>query len=384
MEFLWDEVNARELLEADFFECNLKLYIDENDNKPLEVTPQIYYDELYAVPRDPSDYKNLLKCLKSARNSKLAFIEGFAGCGKSTIVNRLFYDLTIREKNRKYDYSDFNYKLGCSRYDYNDGANTCPESNDEIDSLIREGLASRMTMSMKDRSQGESIYECFRFLVENSNICKIDKGRHIAAILVNADVMKVAFCNIKNKPEEELNLFENIVREQLSGLKTALLLATDFLWRLAQYIQIKEESYLYVAYDNLDAIDYPEVLENFDEELVSFVYNLNKYVDKIYEELRIKYDLNKKPCFKIFVTYRKITAARVKLKEKLKKIRIKHEVSTENRNSSSSILNIDVSNYFDYCSIVNNKIDFFEKEAKKRGIAPKVLKQIICSDLTLH
>lgn len=381
MELLWDEVTARELLEADFFECYLKLYADESDDSPTEITPQVYYEHLYANPKDPSNYKRLLNRLKTSRYSQLIFIEGFAGCGKSTIVNRIFYDLTVDEKNRKYDYTDFNYKLGCSRYDYNDGANTCPESNDEIDSLIREGLASRIALSMSNFSRGDKIYGCFRYLAENSQILKIDKSRTLFQKLVKADVIIKAieeFRSSKYQQTESLDIFESVVREQLIELTTSLLLATDFLWRMAQYIELREESFLYVAYDNLDAIDYPDVLENFDEELVSFVYNLNKYVDNIYPKLRQKYNLGKKPCFKIFATYRKITAARANLK----KICIKHEVITENRYATSYISNIDVSNYFDYCSIVNRKIAFFEREARKKSIMPKVFGQLqIIKDL---
>lgn len=357
MDMTWSEVNVSELLEADFFEFKLKLWSDNDSVVPTEITPEVYYQHLYVSPKKANDYNELLKQVTISRRSRLFFIEGFAGCGKSTLVNRIFYDITNNEK-RAYDYSDFNYKLGNSRYDYNYGANTCPESNDEVNSLIREKLAVRIASYLNEDLK---VYECFQYLANGSDIIKIDKGRTIYNRLVNADVIKETFHRANGVSEEEkVNMVTELMRAQLLDFKTPLLLATDFLWRLAQYIVLKEKSYLYVAYDNLDAIDYPDVLESFDDELVAFIENLNNYIDDVYPKISQRYEVYKKPTFSIFATYRKITAARVNLH--------KHEVQTESREKSSCIVKMDVSDYFDYCDIVNNKVSYFLKEAEKNKI----------------
>lgn len=354
----WSEVEVSGLLEADFFEFNLKLLGQNGSTSSTEITPEVYYEQLYVEPIKIDKYRNLLNKVKNSHRSNLFFIEGFAGCGKSTLVNRLFYDITKKE-NRRYDYTDFNYKLGNSRYDYNDGANTCPESSDEVNSLIREKLAVRIAPYFEGDTE---VYKCFEYLAGGNNIFIIDKGRAIYRKLVKADVVKESRDNLYESDREgNIRTITELFREQLGSFKTSLLLATDFLLRLAQYIVFNERSYLYVAYDNLDAIDYPDVLEKFDDELVAFIDNLNTYIDIIYPIIMNKYgSCERKPAFAVFATYRKITASRVNLQ--------RHEVKTENKDINSCIHRMDVSEYYNYCDIVNNKATFFLEEARKKHI----------------
>lgn len=175
MDMTWSEVEVSELLEADFFEFNLKLLGQNGSTSSTEITPEVYYEQLYVDPIKIDKYRSLLNKVKNSHRSNLFFIEGFAGCGKSTLVNRLFYDITKKE-NRRYDYTDFNYKLGNSRYDYNDGANTCPESSDEVNSLIREKLAVRIAPYFESNT---GVYKCFEYLAGGNDIFIIDKGRAI-------------------------------------------------------------------------------------------------------------------------------------------------------------------------------------------------------------
>ena len=159
----------------------------------------------------------------------------------------------------------------------------------------------------------------------------------------------------------------------MEKLGIQLLLATDFLWRLVQYIVTSEQSYLYVAYDNLDAIDAPEVLEEFDENLVSFVHNLNGFIDDLFCQYKNEYKLNIKPKFTIFVTYRKITAVRVNLDNTFKR---KSEVVTENGYNEPYIVRKEISNYFDYCEIVRSKTAFFENLIKKTNLYASTLEKL--------
>lgn len=376
MEFNLNDLEVKDILEADFHEHNIKIY-DENNKVILEeITPDIYYDELCVEPKINGGFKSLLNEIEMARNSKVIFVEGYAGCGKSTLVNKIFYEIVGNRQNRNYHYGDYNYKLASSCYNYNYGANTCPDSTDEVNSLIRNTLVQNMiNVISKDilDINKPKVYYCFQKLVQNECIVKIDKGRTINNYLAQSDVLEKELKKlIKFRALSTKNL-EKILGGQLEKLGTQLLLAADFLWRLAQYIVTSEQSYLYVAYDNLDAIDAPDVLEEFDENLVSFVHNLNGFINDLFSRYKNEYALNIKPKFTIFVTYRKITAVRVNLDNTFKR---KSEVVTENGYNEPYIIRKEISDYFDYCEIVKSKTRFFGDIIKKTNLNAAILEKL--------
>lgn len=376
MELYWKNATISDFLEADFFEYNVELFLDKDDKEPITITPEIYYKELFVKPKNQIQYEELKKSILDNRNSRVVFIEGFAGCGKSTLVNKIFFDIVQSEGDADYIYDDFNYKLANSRYDYNQGANTCPNSEDEVNALIREGLANKMThviLGDKTPEIGKDIYQVFASLSDSKHVHIIDKSRVIQTRLVKADVVKRELTNIKKKGRN--TDLADILRDQLLTFNTQLLLAADFLWRLSQYIVTRKRHYLFVAYDNMDAIDYPEVLEKFDDHLIAFIKNLNSFITKIRVDLIKKYGINK-PIFSILVTYRKITSSRVHLKSKY----TEHEVVTENKDDSRYIVKEDVSDYFDYCKIVKSKSNYFLQKAKEKGISSDVINKLMKID----
>ena len=376
MEFNLNELEVKDILEADFHEHNIKIY-DENNKILLEkITPDIYYDKLCVEPKIHGGFKGLLNEIEKAKNSKVIFVEGYAGCGKSTLVNKIFYEIVSKGKKGNYHYEDFNYKLASSCYNYNYGANTCPDSTDEVISLIRNTLVQNMIkVILKDvlDTNKPIVYYCFQKLVRNEYIVKIDKGRTISNYLAQSDVLEKELKRLVRTRTLSTKNLEKILSCQLEKLGIQLLLATDFLWRLVQYIVTSEQSYLYVAYDNLDAIDAPEVLEEFDENLVSFVHNLNGFIDDLFCQYKNEYKLNIKPKFTIFVTYRKITAVRVNLDNTFKR---KSEVVTENGYNEPYIVRKEISNYFDYCEIVRSKTAFFENLIKKTNLYASTLEKL--------
>lgn len=365
----WSELTIRDILRADFFENTIAIYKDRDDLSPLTITAETYYDPdngLYVPPQNTIHYTEIKNILETTIESKLIFIEGFAGCGKSTLINKIFYDI-CRANKADFSYEKYNYMLSKDRYNFNNGANTCLKSSNEINSLIINQLIDRITSLLKLYTSEEflKIFNRFKYLV-NSNyfISRFDKDRVIVKCLVLAPSIEERINDIRNNQYSE-DKFKNTISHQISGFDLNLLLSTDFAWRLAQYLAMKDKTILYVCYDNLDAIDNLTVLQNFHQSIVVFITRVNKYFKEAYNDFKSLYEISY-PQFYMIVTYRKITATRVSNQNTVR------EVINEEAGDPSHICQFDISTDYNYSNIVSAKVKYFAKLAKKNNVNLKI------------
>lgn len=362
----WKELTIRDVLRADYFENTISVYKDRNDINPLTITAEDYYMEengIYVNPKNSENFDSIKNILEKAVESKLIFVQGYAGCGKSTMINKIFFDI-CKSINTDFSYKKYNYMLTRDCYNFNNGANTCINSNNEITSTIVNQLIDRIIYLYKseDKNTFNHLYFTFKNIIGEYNFfSRFDKDHEIENRLVNAPRIRNLIKKIQNDGFEETN-FRHELELQLSprrgeeNFNLNMILAIDFAVRLSQYLIIKDKTALYVCYDNLDAIDDLAVLQKFHYSIVVFITRVNKYFNTTIKMLRERYEVRNLSFF-IFVTYRKITATRVHSQ-------FNNEVIVEEAGDPSHIYEFDISDDYNYSDIIDAKVKFFMKFAK--------------------
>lgn len=376
-----DELQVKHLLKADPFGQSIIVHNKEN-NRVINLVDDTndFFEHIYVEPNgklgvdgafrnitidkwleENNNFSELLNC-------QLFFVEGYAGCGKSTLVQHILYEVL---DNPNYDYNYYNYDIG-SYFDIGD----IDEENgsDLIKFSILYGLKKQIIAILRT-NDGQAIFNRFLCLMrDEEGIVKLDGSRQIktkfgTAAVFTATVNTVLESNEteRNSAIEELDL---VIEEQLNRLSLYQLLCVDYLWRLAQYLVSPQfyRKYMYVCYDNLDSIMDIDVLCNFKDNLIIFRDKLNDYTSylnniisrygKLYGETTCSIK-----AFVIFATYRKITAVRSDLTNR--------EMLEDMQQGSEYVQVIEVSKQYEFTNIAKNRIDHFSSKFRTTNICGK-------------
>ena len=285
------------------------------------------------------------------RSSLLLIIEGYAGCGKSTWVQSILYNIFGKQS---YAYSYYNYNIG-SHPNNEKTVNPIKESliADLIEQMIRVLLSS----------DGRKVFEKFELLTKHKDLKLLDYYTTIwnyfsSTLTIKSCVNRLLDLANTEDCNDAISDFRVCAYEQLTdnSFDVYRLLCVDYLWRLAQFITNpdKYRNNFYVCYDNLDAIYDNELLSKFRDNLLQFRYNLDEFITAI--NLESKICNIQIPPFVIFTTYRKITEVRSDISNP--------EMIDDVINDPAFVKKIEVSKIYDYKSIVQKRIDHFSAKLK--------------------
>lgn len=370
----WEEITIKELLKADpFGEEMLIQYPNKRKPQPI-MSKKIFFDKIYADVEDNQikvtdgaqkkerqiNLDKWMENLNQTSNSRVVFIEGYAGCGKSVFVQ---YLLKEQLKTLDYKYNYYNYDIG-SYYD-NRGAS-------RIKDAIRECFLQQLSdCIVKGNIQ---IIKKFEELLGQKEIKYIDNGSNIFYQFSGTNAFRDAVRHLRKDRDEEN--FRIVLHEQIRDFRCEQILALDYVYRIARYIILKDSRILYVCYDNMDSIENFEELSIFDNTLISMRHNIDCYINKTlenFEQISI-------PRFVILATYRKITAARVELATHSER----HEdFSEDNR----FVQYLDACHLYNYQTLIHKRkeyfVEFFRNErVDKMRIFSKLDMSVRLSDVT--
>lgn len=294
------------------------------------------------------DLADLLKEWDHSNNSCVALIEGFAGCGKSTLVQ---YILLTQLKTFKYDYSFFNYDLEAQNdlIIHNDAGEVIQRSS--IYEAIKKSFFEQFISAIK---VNKNVFTDFTYLM---NQCR---GYQPFDSLFYNYAITDTYAEISSYIDEsieknEILILKNLWKQTSQISSSICVLALDYLFRLAMYKNRMLEK-MYVCYDNLDAIEDATDLKGFDDTLVEFSWLIDKFI--VILQRQQFFSGLAKPHFVIIATYRKITAILANIAETGKY----REVPTdkyEGIDSEKYIYHIDATSVFSYSRIVAKRKQYF-------------------------
>lgn len=355
----WENLTLEDILRVDYFDQ--QIYIHDpvsRTNAPLVRDNREFYTEIYAPVScktleiidggqhekrtiDIELWRN--RELANTENSLVVFIEGYAGCGKSTFVQ----DLLSKQLNTyNYDYSYYNYDIGA----YYDN-----KKAHRIVAAIRECFIQQLIKCINKNK--ERILEKFKALISQYEIRYLDTEMKLFNDFVNKRTFKDAVIYLKNSKNE--NNFRSVMHELMKDFSCEQMLSLDYIFRIAEYI-VREDhtiSTIYVCYDNMDSIENFDELAIFDNTLVSLRKNIDDYINetsKNFEGIPV-------PRFVIIATYRKITAGKVNL--------FMHSERMDDFSEYNQyIQNIDASHFYSYHEIIESRRKYFLDYTRRRKL----------------
>ena len=349
----------------DFFNY---IYVDAHGN--LIVNDNPFNGSIDKWLRKNNNFNDFLNCM-------LFFIEGYAGCGKSTLVQHILYEVL---NNQNYEYSYYNYDVGQYPEDKADEPKT---QIDFIKYAILNELKKQI-IKILTQSDGKEVYDKFLLLTdEDDAISYLDLTRRISKEFSATDVLRTSAQSLLNASPQNIKQkkdnLSTVIEKQLENFETYQLLCIDYLWRLSQYLvnPYSYEKYMYVCYDNLDSIINFDVLCGFKDQLISFRNNLSDYISHLNRNIRLGLadygdKVKRIRPFVIFSTYRKITAIRSNSRNT--------ELLDDSFKDRDFIKIIEVSNQYSYTEIAQKRIDHFTNKLRSDTIfgiqSDYLLKQI--------
>ena len=306
----WENISLEDILRVDPFDQQVYIYDPVASVKcPMISDNREYFTQIYSKPLNNKlevldgaqhvhaelDIDQWFEDLDSTKNSMVIFIEGYAGCGKSTFVQ---YLLVHQLKTYNYEYEYYNYDIGA----YYDNRNS-----HRLLSAIRECFIKQFSTCILNHD--DKIIKRFVELLAQQEINRLDTSLDIYNEFVNTDTFKQAIIYLLDNKKEDR--FRSAMHNQLKDFSIEQILALDYVFRLARYIESDshDNSVLYICYDNMDAIENFDELNAFDNTLVSLRKNIDDYINITTDNYK---DIPT-PQFVIIATYRKITAAKVDL-----------------------------------------------------------------------
>lgn len=374
-----DEIKVKHLLKADPFGQVINVHNKENNKtKSLVDDSDDFFSHIYvgasgALDINGNHYsdKTIDKWLEEndnfsgALNCLLFFVEGYAGCGKSTLVQHILYEVL---GNLNYEYSYYNYDIGSYPDESIDDQKS---SNDLIKYSILHGLKKQILTVLSTKGS-RTIFNRFLLLMEDEDsLRKLDSSGNVrikfgATKGFASSVATLFNCHDLQK-HSAMKELEEVIAGQFEELTIYPLLCVDYLWRLAQYLAEPEtyRKYMYVCYDNLDSIMNIDVLCDFKDKLITFRDNLNEYISQLNKNIREQkkeYGQNvcRIPSFVIFSTYRKITAIRSNSRNM--------EMLEDMIASSEYIQVVEVSKQYDFTKIAHRRTNHFSSKIRTTNI----------------
>ena len=284
--------------------------------------------------------------------SCVVLLEGFAGCGKSTLVQ---YILWKQLKTPNYDYSFYNYDLEAKNDIITHNATGEIVKKSSIFEAIKRSFFNEF---VKQLENDKSVFEDFVYMLE---LCAFFQPFQS---LYYDFYRTETFEEIKNYVNDGVtnhrNVIEtNLVKQAANITSSVCIFALDYLFRLALYKNRIIEK-LYICYDNLDAIEDAEDLIRFDDRLIEFRGLIDDFILML--ENNDFFRGVAMPHFVIMATYRKITA---------RMAGINPFEYTEVRNDKNTSANgeetyhIDATAAFSYSDIVSKRREYFVEYIRK-------------------
>lgn len=359
---IWDKITLEDVLRVDCFDQQIFIYDPIGHSRtPMVQDRQEFFTQIYSEPMnseveiiDGSQFnrrkvkidKWLSEDITQTENSLVIFIEGYAGCGKSTFVQHL---LSMQLDTFNYDYQYYNYDIG-AYYDNKD--------SHRITGAIRECFIQQLIKCISQNK--DSIIKKFVSLLAQYEIKYLDTSLDIYNEYVNTETFKesvLLFYKEKDKAR-----FRSTMHKQLKFFSCEQILALDYLFRLSKYIESDHNSLLYICYDNMDSIENFDELNVFDNTLVSLRKNIDEYINHTLEN----YEGMPIPRFIIMTTYRKITAAKVDLS-------VYSERMDDHSEYNQYIQYIDASHVYSYYNIIDSREKYFSDYIKRRKLDGQAL-----------
>lgn len=379
-----EDISLFDLLTVDTHGGEISIQ-DESENYPYSLIPSrtIFFsqDGLYADVekngmillrnrKKPVDFDQLLKEWDKSEESCVVLIEGFAGCGKSTLVQ---YILLKQLKTVKYDYSFFNYDLEAQNnlIIHNEIGEVIKKSS--IYEAIKKSFFEQF---MKTIKINKNIFMEFTSLLE---LCKdYQPFNSLFYDYYDTDTYSEIIAYVREDIIKNEKLISKNLWKQTSQISSSeCLLALDYLLRLSMYKNRMLDK-LYVCYDNLDAIEDATDLKDFDDELVAFSFRIDKFI--IFLQTKQFFSNLRLPHFIIMATYRKITAIMANISEAAyREVAMDKYAAVE---QGKYIYHIDATSVFSYNKIVAKRKQYFENYFKAAVNISKAAKAKIMDELS--
>ena len=358
-----DDISLEDLLTVDTHGQEL-LFIDNTSSKQYKLcdrqtffSPTGLFADVEAngilIIKDgessPTNLSHLLDAINSKNHSSVVLIEGFAGCGKSTLVQYI-----LSEQLKTYYYDD-------SFYDYNlEAQNDLNVKDNEKSSIFEAIKKCFFKQYMKSLKENKSIIQTFNYLLLQCKSFQIFDSLYFDFYITETYQEINQVINTPNNftAEDYLTIETNLVKQSQQIKSSICIFALDSLLRIAIYNNNPgPSSKLYLCYDNLDAIENANDLKGFDDKLIDYLPAIDGFIsyldfsENFFSTVPI-------PSFVMMATYRKITASLADLAKAAYK-----EVKTDKRIAglSDRVLHIDATSAFKYSKIVKKRKDFFTR-----------------------
>ncbi len=320
----------------------------------------------------------------NAINDTLVFIEGYAGCGKTTWVQSIIYNTNTEYYKYIYDSCDISDSFKEVHKDhyinlYDSFSPGKHYSKEVIRYNIINSIILRMTYVLKENSKErrEQILNDFCDLLSDLSIQSLSNRLPNISKPFQKDLFKKGkredtffykyAKRVKNSQNSEKN-FVDILRQNIneknmnSGeyvFSTFDILCFDYLWRIAVNNNTRfKANNLYVCYDNLDIIDDMEALAEFINDLESLKTNIKRFREDYIGELII-------PFVVIFATCRKITSAKLQVSglslpsERLFLKSFNSNEAAERDSNRASVIKIELSHLYNYERMMKKRANYF-------------------------
>lgn len=293
------------------------------------------------------EFDEFLKTLDQNRKSCVVLIEGFAGCGKSTLVQ---YILLKQLKTYNYDYSFYNYDLEAQNDLIIRDKSGKIIKRSSIFEAIKKSFCEQF---VKIAKKYKYVIEYFTSLLEICKDYQPFNDLYYKFFITNTFREILEYVNDGIDDNSEKIVLDNLINQSGQIFSSTCLLALDYLLRLAMYRYMIVEK-LYICYDNLDAIEDADDLKIFDDIIKYFRGIIDDFITFL--QTRNYFSGMSAPHFIIMATYRKITASLAKI-SKYKEVRNdKNPESLENQ----YVFNIDATSTFSYSNIVAKRKKYFD------------------------
>lgn len=313
----WDTITLGDILRVDSFDQ--QVYIRSKNlryNIPIVRDKREFFTQIYAetsIDKIKIKDGSQLLCrevkidrwlddeVNQSENSLVIFLEGYAGCGKSTFVQ---YMLQRQLNSYEYETSYYNYDIGA----------VFGRTQQRIVGAIRECFVEELMECIV--YEDLSIIDTFQVLLAQKAISYLDATFKVYNEFGNTAIFKDGVKYLKESKDK--NQFRLMAYTQLKSFTCEQILTLDFVFRLSKYINSgqSENSAIYVCYDNLDSIENFMELKEFSKILIAIRKNIDEYINQTianYAKVVI-------PHFVIISTYRKITATKVGLYRRSERI----------------------------------------------------------------
>ena len=341
------------LISKDRFFSTDGLYVQPN--KGLKIIPTEMSDQENNSNRHEK-LEKLLERVENTHGSVILLIEGYAGCGKSTLVQAIL----ARQVGFVPDYALYNYNI-----------------EEQNNAVVFNEKGERIANS----SIFNAIKKCFVIqFCKYFNEVKDDFMEMVRKCRENPEFSSVYFLINNERFDDATNCImkgdveaaDRVLYDLLSTNNDPnCILAVDYFLRLALWKHRIIKS-LYICYDNLDAIEDAADLKDFDNKLVAF---RDKFDYFLADNSTLFH--GEVPHFVILATYRKITSVLANL-DTYSEVRADIPGITKKKN----IIRIDATSAFSYKEIVNKRKQYFERYFKTYPFLPARTRKVINGEMT--